>query len=239
MTGSLRRVERFLLVVGIVCVGYYGYMTAEARIFQHRQTDALRALLDDVPDAPPVAPAAPVASVVPATSRATPLAPGVIALLEVPRLLISSPVVSGDGPAALDVAVGHLPDTPLPWERGNTAFAAHRDGLFRPLRNVRVGDSVRVRTTRGEFTYRVQDTKIVAPDDLSVLAPTSADTLTLITCYPFNYVGHAPKRFIVRAERVVLESRHDTTTAPRPATSASLRHRQLPAARVARRQCVS
>jgi sortase A len=110
--------------------------------------------------------------------------------------------MTGDSEATLDVAVGHLPDTPKPWEPGNSAFAAHRDGLFRPLKNIRVGDDVRVRSVHGEFVYRVRGTKIVTPDDLSVLEPTATDTLTLITCYPFNYVGHAPKRFIVQAERL-------------------------------------
>ena len=125
-----------------------------------------------------------------------------IALVEIPRLGVSSPVLSGDGSEALDVAVGHLPDTPAPWEGGNSAFAAHRDGLFRPLKDIRVGDDVRVRSAHGDFVYRVRQTKIVMPDDLSVLAPTTRDTLTLITCYPFYFVGHAPKRFIVQAERV-------------------------------------
>jgi sortase A len=90
----------------------------------------------------------------------------------------------------------------MPWEGGNTAFAAHRDGLFRPLRHVKIGDEVRVRSERGELIYRVDETKIVTPDDLSVLEPRSADTLTLITCYPFNFIGNAPKRFIVHATRL-------------------------------------
>jgi sortase A len=126
----------------------------------------------------------------------------VLGLIEIPRLNLSSPVLSGDGAATLDIAVGHLPDTPKPWERGNSALAAHRDGLFRPLKNIRVGDDVRVRSVHGDFVYRVRHLKIVTPEDLSVLAPTNTDTLTLITCYPFNFIGHAPKRFIVQAERV-------------------------------------
>jgi sortase A len=126
----------------------------------------------------------------------------VVALLDIPRLHISTPVLSGDDAATLDLAAGHLPDTPKPWEPGNSAFAAHRDGLFRPLRNVRVGDEVRVTTLAGEFTYRVRETRIVWPTDLSVLEPTVGSTLTLITCYPFNFVGNAPKRFVVHADRV-------------------------------------
>jgi sortase A len=110
--------------------------------------------------------------------------------------------MSGDDEATLDLAVGHLPDTPRPWEPGNSAMAAHRDGLFRPLRRIKVGDELRVRTRHGDFTYRVRETKIVMPDDLSVLEPTANATVTLITCYPFDFIGHAPKRFIVHADRV-------------------------------------
>ena len=137
-----------------------------------------------------------------------PAAGEVVGLLEIPRLSVSSPVLSGDDASVLDVAVGHLPDTPLPGRGGNSAFAAHRDGLFRPLKNIRAGDEVRVRTREGDFVYRVRGTKIVQPDDLSVLDPTGTDTLTLITCYPFSYVGHAPRRFIVRAEREELRTKN-------------------------------
>jgi sortase A len=90
----------------------------------------------------------------------------------------------------------------MPWERGNSAVAGHRDGLFRPLKNVKIGDEIRFRTTRREFRYRVTRTAIVKPDDLSVLAPQAGPaTLTLITCYPFSYVGTAPERFVVHAAR--------------------------------------
>ena len=191
---SLRWLERALVAVGVACLGYYGYMSAEARQFQREQAAAYESLLAP---AAPVAPAAPAAPVAPASSA------GVLALLDIPRLQISTPVLSGDDAATLDIAVGHLPDTPKPWEPGNSAFAAHRDGLFRPLRNIRVGDEVRLRTLEGDFTYRVRETKIVLPTDLSVLEPDDGPTLTLITCYPFNFVGNAPKRFIVHADRVL------------------------------------
>lgn len=128
-------------------------------------------------------------------------APGVVAVLEIPRLDVSAVVMSGEGSDVLDVAVGHLPDTPAPWKSGNSVFAAHRDGLFRPLKDIRRGDELRVRSPHGNFAYRVRETKIVKPANLSVIAQTPTDTLTLITCYPFNYVGTAPKRFVVHAER--------------------------------------
>ncbi len=115
---------------------------------------------------------------------------------------MSTPVVEGDDRRTLRGAAGHLPDTPRPWEPGNSAIAAHRDGLFRPLARVRIGDDVVVRTPTGVLHYMVKRTRVVRPTDLSVLKATAPHMLTLITCYPFNHVGSAPRRFIVQAERV-------------------------------------
>jgi LPXTG-site transpeptidase (sortase) family protein len=241
----LRWLERVLVAFGIVCVGYYGYHTVQARNFQREQIAAFEAMLEQssalgaTPSASrdAVAPASSVASTrasrarveLPADRDATPgklpravaekssrgglLSPSVMAIVEIPRLSLSSPVVSGDDSDVLDVAIGHLPDTPKPWEPGNSALSAHRDGLFRSLRRVRVGDTVRVRSQHGDFVYTVRETKIVEPDDLSVLAPTDTQTLTLITCYPFNFIGPAPKRFIVHAERLPAEE-HQPTAQP-------------------------
>jgi LPXTG-site transpeptidase (sortase) family protein len=114
-------------------------------------------------------------------------------------------VVSGDDDEMLNVAAGHLPDTPLPWQRGNTAIAGHRDTFFRPLRQIRVNDDVRIVTAHGTFDYRVRDLSVVEPTDVEVLdASTSAapQSLTLLTCYPFTFVGHAPKRYVVHADLV-------------------------------------
>jgi sortase A len=124
-----------------------------------------------------------------------------IGVIEIPRLGLSSVVLEGEEPTALLLGVGHLSDTPLPWRAGNSVFAAHRDTYFRPLAHIRRDDLIRFRTADAALEYRVLDTKIVAPGDLDVLAPTSSVTLTLITCYPFTYVGAAPQRFVVRAER--------------------------------------
>jgi len=125
-----------------------------------------------------------------------------IGTLEIARVGLSGVVIEGDDDSVLDRAIGHLPDTPLPWQAGNSALAAHRDALFRPLKGVRLGDILRLRTPHGDFDYMVRETLIVKPDDLWVLDPTPVSMLTLISCFPFNYIGHAPERFIVRAERI-------------------------------------
>jgi sortase A len=125
-----------------------------------------------------------------------------VGILEIVRVGLSGVVVEGDNEGVLDRAIGHLPDTPLPWQSGNSAIAAHRDALFRPLRHVRSGDLVRMKTPYGDFDYRVRETLIVAPEDLWVLDATPTAMLTLISCYPFDYIGSAPERFIVRADRI-------------------------------------
>lgn len=136
--------------------------------------------------------------------RASKPQPGVISgRVDIPRIRLSAAVAHGDDEETLGKAVGHLPDTPLPWERrGNAALAAHRYGLFRPLEKIRLDDDVRVVTPRGEYHYRVTKTHIVDPDDVWVIAPTDTPTITLITCYPFSFVGNAPRRFVVHAELV-------------------------------------
>jgi LPXTG-site transpeptidase (sortase) family protein len=125
-----------------------------------------------------------------------------IGIIEVPRLKISSVVLEGEDRATLLLGVGHLADTPYPWNGGNSVLAAHRDTFFRPLAHVRANDIIRFRTADAEFDYRVRETKIVEPTDLEVLAPTRTSTMTLITCYPFGYIGAAPRRFVVVADRI-------------------------------------
>jgi sortase A len=138
-----------------------------------------------------------------ATTRAKPINPGdPIGVIEIPRLGLSSVVLESDDIEALLFGVGHLADTPLPWRAGNSVLAAHRDTFFRGLGGIRPQDVIRIRAGDRELSYHVRETKIVDPTDVEVLAPTKAATLTLITCYPFHYVGPAPRRFIVRAERV-------------------------------------
>jgi sortase A len=123
----------------------------------------------------------------------------VIGELEVPRLGLQTIVVEGDSPKILRHAVGHMVETSLPGNRGNVALAGHRDSFFRPLRNIRRGDTITLKTLDGNFQYQVEFTSVVPPSDIQVLQPSGERTLTLITCFPFYYVGSAPNRFVVRA----------------------------------------
>jgi sortase A len=121
--------------------------------------------------------------------------------LEIPRLGISSVVLEGVSDETLRIASGHIPGTPLPGDGGNAGIAAHRDGAFRELAGIQAGDRVVMTTARGARAYRVMFTAIVEPDDTRLLGPAGSDALTLVTCYPFQFVGSAPQRFVVRALR--------------------------------------
>jgi sortase A len=199
-----RRIDRALMALGLACLIAYATVSVQTALYQRKAKAEVEAMIsahqESAESAPPLFAAA-------ASSAAiVPLAPGeLIGRVDIPRIKLSAAIAEGEDASTLDVAVGHLPDTPLPWhQRGNVAVAAHRDGLFRPLKNVRLDDDVRIVTERGEYHYKVRKTHIVNPDDVWVLAPTPTPSLTLITCYPFSYVGNAPKRFIVQAELVGL-----------------------------------
>jgi sortase A len=124
-----------------------------------------------------------------------------IGVLEIPRLGISSVVDEGVDNKTLLVAVGHVPGTALPGEVGNVALAGHRDTFFSELGQLHSGDDIVLTTLRGSYRYRVEATRIVNPSDKEVLDASDRPTLTLITCYPFRYIGSAPRRFIVVARQ--------------------------------------
>jgi sortase A len=191
---SLRWIERVLLVIGIMSLGYYAYVSAETALYQAYETRELDAILASAP--PPAA--APV-SARPATTRARPAKGASLGRIDIPRLGVSAVVRSGSDSRTLRLAVGHIPGTALPGAAGNVGLAAHRDTFFRRLAEIRPGDEVRVVTPEGTFVYGVEGTKVVDPGDVWVLDPTDQPVLTLVTCYPFRYVGSAPQRFIVRA----------------------------------------
>jgi sortase A len=126
----------------------------------------------------------------------------ILGRLEIPRLGIEVIVNEGVSDTILRHAVGHVPQTALPGEAGNIALAGHRDTFFRPLRKIQAGDAIALKTPAGDFEYRVESTVVVAPTDIQVLKPSKDRMLTLVTCFPFSYVGSAPNRFVVRARLV-------------------------------------
>jgi sortase A len=188
---GLRRMlhwAQLLLFVGAASLlGYWGFVQVETWFFQRDQEAQLVRLLETRKSQHATVP-------VERTS-------GLIGRLEIPRLSLSVMVVEGDSDSVLRHAAGHIPGTTLPGSPGNVGISAHRDTFFRPLRNIRMGDEISFATLAGDFRYHVTRTTIVNPSDVAVLAPSGEETLTLVTCYPFYFVGSAPHRFIVRAER--------------------------------------
>jgi sortase A len=185
-------VEGVLAAVALtafVWVGYDRYMEARDQALWAQQLE-MQAEAVAQPQQPPG----------PKAARPLPVPGAVIGRLELPRLGVSAIAREGADAKILKRAVGHVPRTALPGEDGNAAFAGHRDTFFRGLRNVRIGDQIVITTAAGRHEYLVRDTRIVKPTDVSVLKPTTAPSVTLVTCYPFNYIGSAPQRFIVRAE---------------------------------------
>jgi sortase A len=122
-----------------------------------------------------------------------------LGVLEISGIQLRVPVLEGTDELTLDRAVGHIPGTAPLGETGNIGIAGHRDGFFRGLKDVHVGETIDVYTQRGRSRYAVDEIETVSPDDVSVLAPRAKPSLTLVTCYPFYFVGSAPLRYIVHA----------------------------------------
>ena len=122
-----------------------------------------------------------------------------LALLRIASIGLEVPVLDGTDDFTLNRAVGRIAGTARPGEFGNVGIAGHRDGFFRGLKDVHPGDPIELETLTGTQTYLVADIRIVSPDDVSVLESTAGPALTLVTCFPFYFVGDAPRRYIVRA----------------------------------------
>ncbi len=137
----------------------------------------------------------------------------IIGRIEIPRLRLHAMVREGADDATLRRAVGHVPGTAEPGAAGNMGLAGHRDSFFRDLHGVRKNDIIVLETLAAKYKYEVESLKIVGPDDIKVLDPTKHAVMTLITCYPFRYLGHAPRRFIVRARQIGIEFRESAPKA--------------------------
>ena len=125
--------------------------------------------------------------------------PPTLAILRIPSIKLEVPVYDGTTDAVLDLAAGRIEGTALPGTTGNVGIAAHRDGFFRVLKDLKQGDALLLDTPVAAEQYRVEWIRITTPDDVSVIDPTPSPAVTLVGCYPFYHVGSAPKRFIVRA----------------------------------------
>ena len=191
---TLKLTQRALTVFGVLALGYCAAVFLEAKLYQIRESKAFASQLRRKQADKP----AQVNSVAPVAALEK---HGVLARLEIPRLGLTVMVVEGVDDVDLKRAAGHIPGTALPWDGGNVGIAGHRDTFFRPLHAIQRDDIITVSALRGTYRYRVVSTSVVSPQDVQVLYPTERDSLTLVTCFPFEYVGSAPKRFIVRAER--------------------------------------
>jgi len=130
----------------------------------------------------------------------------IVGRLNIPCLHLSVVVLEGDDGKTLRRAIGHVPGTAVPGHRGNAVLAGHRDTFLRNLRNVRKNDRIIFTTAGRRYEYSVRVIRIVEPEETNILAPSGEERLTLITCYPFQYVGSAPRRFVVQASRYLLTS---------------------------------
>jgi sortase A len=197
----LRGASWLAVLVGIVLLGHVGYSLADAQIYQAYASWQLDR--------------SPRAQMAVTTTTATTLAAGAPRVVEepaiiagsavgrisIPRLGLSVNILEGTDTKALGRGVGHITGTALPGEHGNIGIAGHRDTFFRALRNVRQNDDILLTTPSGTYRYEVDSIRVVAPEDTSVLHYTGDSILTLVTCHPFNFIGSAPDRFIVRAHR--------------------------------------
>ncbi len=201
----LRWTERGLFAGAIAMFAYCGFVLMDTWVFQkagRRQLERLLAVRQEEHGGAGQR-AAPTSS-----DNSPPVAiGGLIGRIEISRLGLSAIVIEGTGRTTLRRAAGHIPGTALPGQPGNVGISGHRDTFFRPLRNIRRNDVVTLTTSLGEYRYRVVSTRVVDPHDVAVLDPSANEILTLVTCYPFHFVGSAPDRFIVRAERLEITAR--------------------------------
>jgi sortase A len=197
----LKWTQRALLACAILLLGYCGFALVDAWVFQRRESRELDRLLRDRRAASQSTPR-PESATAPKAAVAAE-ADGLIGRIEIPRLRLSAVVAEGVDKTTLRRAVGHIPGTALPGDPGNVGLAGHRDTFLRPLKDLRIKDQIQFSTLKGNFNYEVESLRVVAPDNVGVLASSGENVLTLVTCYPFYYVGAAPKRWIVRARQVV------------------------------------
>jgi sortase A len=207
-TQSFLRWSRYLFfIIGILALGYVGFAQLDTTLYQAYQTWRFeRALKGSKPAIGSVellhpSPLPALAEADRARVESAAPAGSPLGRIEIRTIGLAAMIAEGTDRRTLRRAVGHIPGTALPGQQGNIAIAGHRDTFFRALRNIRKDDEITLTTLDGSYRYRVDFTKVVEPEDIAVLDHSDDAILTLVTCYPFYFVGPAPKRFIVRAHR--------------------------------------
>jgi LPXTG-site transpeptidase (sortase) family protein len=207
-----------MLIAGVASLSVFAWLQFEQFYFEARYLEEFERMAatarqsrppdPSVPSPPPAVPApfiqeaAPLEGAREYTPPENPLLSGdmrVLARLRVSRVGLEVAVLEGIEDRALRRGAGWIPGTARPGEQGNVGIAAHRDTFFRPLREVRSGDRIELETLSATQSYVVRSVYVVEPEATSVLQPTGEPTVTLVTCFPFNYVGPAPRRYIVQA----------------------------------------
>jgi sortase A len=207
----LRWSQYFFFLVGVLAMSYCATVLLDRWLFQAYQTWRFEHALKDAQTSAR-ANQQPASSPLPAQAEVDRaraeslgidgLAGSPLARIEISSIGLAAMIMEGIDGRTLRHAVGHVPGTPLPGQQGNVVITGHRDTFFRGLRNIHKDDEITLTTLNGTYRYRVDSTQVVEPEDTKVLDATADDFLTLVTCYPFYFVGSAPKRFIVRAHRI-------------------------------------
>jgi sortase A len=191
----LRWSRNLFLAVGVLILVYCGLLLLDARVYQ--ASEMRRFQQQRINSKPAVDGQISVHQVSFHPEPGKPLGE-----IELTRVGVTAMIFEGTDDRTLQRAVGHIPGTAMPGQPGNVAIAGHRDTFFRALRNVQQGDEINLITVDGSYGYRIDSISVVAPEHTEVLDNSGGDFLTLVTCYPFYYVGPAPRRFIVRAQKI-------------------------------------
>jgi sortase A len=185
----LRWTRRFLLIAGALAVSYVALTLLHARFYQEVANNTLEQQMyaEDQHQA---------------SLSATVVKEGdLLGRIEIPRLGLKVAILEGTASRTLRLGAGHIEGTALPGEPGNIGIAGHRDTYFRGLKDIRTSDEIQIQTATGLSHYEVDWVQIVPPGDTGVLAPSAESAITLVTCYPFNFIGAAPERFVVHAHK--------------------------------------
>jgi len=185
----IRWTKRVLLICGFLVLSYVGFTLVDAKIYQKNAGLTLeRAIQAQVQRK--------------TTISEWPAKEGdVLGRIEIPRIGVSVMVLEGTTTQTLLRGVGHIAGTALPGEPGNIGIAGHRDTYFRGLKDIRASDEIQIQTASGMTRYDVDWIQITVPNDVGIVSHETESALTLVTCYPFHYVGAAPERFVVHAHR--------------------------------------